>query len=259
MITNSFDNQTSAIIEPKRKIGAPQVDAMIITFSYIIEKYIIEHFNCTQIATLHSATGLTPVYQINYNGKKIGFYKTYIGAPCAVGLVEDVLSEVHTDKIIMFGGAGCLNKDIARGKIMIPIDAYRDEGTSYHYAPAADYIKIKNSKIVANFMKQANIPFVLGKTWTTDAIYRETKGNFEKHKQDGCIAVEMECAAVQAVCDFRGVEFYNFLKSGDLLDAPEWDPRSEFGTNGSQHDPRYFMMALDLACFISDNTCSIRS
>ena len=72
---------------------------------------------------------------------------------------------------------------------------------------------------------------------------RETRGNFEKRKQEGCIAVEMECASVQAVCDFRGVEFYNFLKSGDLLDAPEWDPRSELGNNGSQHDPRYFMMA----------------
>jgi len=100
-------------------------------------------------------------------------------------------------------------------------------------------------------MKQANIPYVLGKTWTTDAIYRETRGNFEKRKQDGCIAVEMECAFVQAVCDFWGVEFYGFLKSGDLLDAPEWDPRSEFGNNGSQHDPRYFMTALDLACFVS--------
>lgn len=229
------------------------VDVMIITFSYIIEEYIKNHFNCTQIATLYSAAGLTPVYQIEYKGKKIGFYKTCIGAPCTVGLVEDVLSVVDTDKIIMFGGAGCLDKEIARGKIVIPTEAYRDEGTSYHYAPAADYITLKNSYIVADFMKQANIPYVLGKTWTTDAIYRETRGNFEKRKQDGCIAVEMECASVQAVCDFRGVKFYNFLKSGDLLDAPEWDPRSELGNKGSQHDPRYFMMALELACFVSNS------
>lgn len=141
------------IIEPQRKAGVPSVDVMIITFSYIIEEYIKEHFNCTQIATLYSATGLTPVYQIDYKGKKIGFYKTYIGAPCAVGFVEEVLSKVDTDKVIMFGGAGCLDKDIARGKIMIPTEAYRDEGTSYHYAPAADYITLKNSHVVADFMK----------------------------------------------------------------------------------------------------------
>ena len=86
----------------------------------------------------------------------------------------------------MFGGAGCLDKDIARGKIMIPTEAYRDEGTSYHYAPAADYITIKNSHVVADFMKQANIPYVLGKTWTTDAIYRETRDNFEKRRPFRC-------------------------------------------------------------------------
>ncbi|NLW70761.1 MAG: nucleoside phosphorylase [Eubacteriaceae bacterium] len=251
MITDSFDNQTEAIIQPLKKAGAPQVDAIIITFSHIIEKYVTEHFDCIQIASLDSANGLIPIYQIDYKGKRIGFYKTYIGAPAAVGLIEEVLFEVDTNKIVMFGGAGCLDKNIASGKIMIPTQAYRDEGTSYHYAPAADYIALKNSLIVAEFMKRANIPYVLGKTWTTDAIYRETRDNFEKRKQEGCIAVEMECASVQAVCDFRGVQFYNFLKSGDLLDAPEWDKRSEFGNNGSQHDPGYFMIALELACFVS--------
>lgn len=256
MITDSFDSKTPAIITAKRKPDATKVDAMIITFSYIIEEYVKTHFDCTRIATLYSVTGLTPVYMMEYKGKRIGFYKTYVGAPCAAGLIEDMLAEVNTDKIIMFGGSGCLDKDIARGKIMIPTEAYRDEGTSYHYAPASDYIKIKNAKTVADFMDQASIPYVLGKTWTTDAIYRETRGNFEKHKNDGCIAVEMECSAAQAVCDFRGVEFYDFLKSGDLLDAPEWDPRNDYEDGyteyGSQHDPRYFIMALELACFIID-------
>lgn len=252
MITDSFDNKTAAIIERQRRADAPSVDVMIITFSYIIEEYILDNFDCKQIATLYNATGVTPVYRIEYKGKKIGFFKTYIGAPSTVGSVEEILAEVDTDKFIMFGGAGCLDRDIARGKIIIPTEAYRDEGTSYHYAPAADYITIKNADVVADFMEQANIPYVLGKTWTTDAFYRETRGNFEKRRQDGCIAVEMECAAVQAVCDFRGAEFYNFLESGDLLDAPEWDPRSEFACNGSQHDPRYFMMALELACYICD-------
>ncbi len=256
MIIDSFDNKTPAIIQPSRKTDAPAVDIMIITFSYRIEEYIKKHFVCTPIATLYSAAGLTPVYRIDYKGKKIGFYKTYIGAPCTVGWLEDVLSEVKVDKFIMFGSAGCLDKDITRGKIMIPTAAYRDEGTSYHYAPAADYISIKNADTVAAFMKQAKIPYILGKTWTTDAIYRETKGNFEKHKRDGCIAVEMECAAVQAVCDFRDVELYNFLIGGDLLDAPEWDPRNALTgdcmNHGSQHDPRYFLMALELAAFICE-------
>lgn len=52
-------------------------------------------------------------------------------------------------------------------------------------------------------MEESGIPFVKGKTWTTDSFYRETNNNFEKRKADGCISVEMECSAIQAMCDFR--------------------------------------------------------
>ena len=43
---------------------------------------------------------------------------------------------------------------------MVPTEAYRDEGTSYHYAPASDYITVKNSDKVAAFMEQAGLPIV---------------------------------------------------------------------------------------------------
>jgi uridine phosphorylase len=54
----------------------------------------------------------------------------------------------------VFGGAGCLDKDIAFGKIMIPTESYRDEGTSFHYMEASDYVRIKNFKIVEEFLNQ---------------------------------------------------------------------------------------------------------
>ena len=135
---------------------------------------------------------------------------------------------------------------------MIPTAAYRDEGTSYHYVAPADYIKIKNADIVKQFMEENELPYVLGKTWTTDAFYRETKNNFEKHRADGCISVEMECSAVQAVCDFRGLEFYTFFTSGDLLDAPKWDKRHKEGElQGTQHDCEHFEIALELANYVT--------
>ena len=40
-------------------------------------------------------------------------------------------------------------------------------------------------------MKENEIPYVKGKTWTTDSFYRETINNFKKHKEDGCISVEI--------------------------------------------------------------------
>lgn len=59
--------------------------------------------------------------------------------------------------------------------------------------------------------------------WTTDAIYRETKAKLEARKNEGCLAVEMELAGVQAVCDFYGWDLYDFLVTGDVLDQAVYD------------------------------------
>ncbi|MCM1538901.1 MAG: nucleoside phosphorylase [bacterium] len=252
MIIDSFDNQSAAIIDPPRKENAPKADACIVTFSHVIEQFVLAHYAVEQIATIYSATGETPVLQFPYHGKRFAFYKTYIGAPASVALLEDARAELATDKYIIFGGSGCLDKEIAHGKVMVPTEAYRDEGTSYHYAPASDYIKVRNADAVAACMEKNGIPYVKGKTWTTDAIYRETRGNFEKRKADGCISVEMECAGLQAMCDWKQLQLYMFFTSGDLLDAPEWDTRRKEGEfEGTQHDAGHFDIALALADYVT--------
>ena len=253
MITDAFDNVKSAIINPPPSTDAVVVDACIVTFSYKIEEYVLSTFKPKQIGELHFATGFTPVWLIERNGKKFAFFKTYVGAPACVASIEDSFGVIKTKKYVLFGGAGCLNKEIARGKVMVPNAAWRDEGTSYHYMPASDWVEIRNFEKVSDFMKQSKLPFVVGKTWTTDSFYRETRGNFEKRKAAGCISVEMESAAVQAMCDFRGLDLYVFFTSGDLLDAPEWDDRHAFRGQvaGTQHDAAHFEIALELAEFIS--------
>ena len=162
MIIDSFDSESESKINPYLKEGAPVVDACIITFSYIIEKYVQENYDLKQIGESVAVTGNLPIYQFCHNGKNFAFLKTYAGASACVATIEDTLSEMKTDKYIVFGGSGCLKKEIAHGKVMLPTEAYRDEGTSYHYAPASDYITIKNVDIVAKFMGENRIPFVKG-------------------------------------------------------------------------------------------------
>ena len=254
MITDSFDEKTPAKINVEANENAVRADAVILTFSHLIEAYVLQNYDCEKLGELNMAHGATSLYSFRHGGKTFGFGRTWVGAPAAVGVLEELPWLLNTKKIIHFGGAGCLDKEIARGKIMVPTEAYRDEGTSYHYAPPSDYVRIKNADTVAAFMKERRIPFVLGKTWTTDAFYRETLRNFEKRKADGCISVEMEGSAVQAVCDFRGWEVYMFFSGGDLLDAPEWtDRRVEGEIRNSQHDPRLFEIALSLADYVTNH------
>ena len=127
---------------------------------------------------------------------------------------------------------------------MIPSEAYRDEGLSYHYAPPADYIRIRNADRLAEIFSELGLPWVKGRVWTTDAVYRETRNKVKARQAEGCIAVEMELAGVQAVCDFHGFELWDFLVTGDVLDAPQYDPS---GLPGANHDLDKLWIALEIA------------
>jgi purine-nucleoside phosphorylase len=74
-------------------------------------------------------------------------------------------------------------------------------------------------------LKNRNIPFTISKTWTTDAIFRETRDKIELRIEDGCMAVEMEAAAYFAVAQFREVKLGQILYCGDDLSKEEWDGR----------------------------------
>ena len=80
--------------------------------------------------------------------------------------------------------------------------------------------------------------------WTTDAIMRETVGQMLRRKNEGCIAVEMEIAGVQAVCDFHGLELYCFVATGDVLSETDYRPE---GLSDANHNMDKFFIALEMA------------
>lgn len=83
MITNAFDPSLTAKLNPFINPDAVKVDACIITFSYIIEKFVIDTYDCEKIGESKSVTGNTPIYLIRYKNKKFAFYKSFVGAPAA--------------------------------------------------------------------------------------------------------------------------------------------------------------------------------
>lgn len=243
MITNTFDDKSEAIINPTNKKNRINCDVIIVTFSNEIENYITNKFNAQKVDEFSCCNGKFPIYSFINKGKKFGFYRTILGAPTSVGMLEDVATIFNCKKFVVFGSAGTLDKN-CYGKVIVPTFAYRDEGTSYHYAKAEDYIKIENAEYVAQFMEKFDIPYAKGKCWTTDAFYRETKNNYEKRQKEGCIAVDMECSAMQACAHFRGLDLYYFFLSGDLLDSSEWDKK---GLQEANHRFQNFEIALRLA------------
>jgi nucleoside phosphorylase len=79
--------------------------------------------------------------------------------------------------------------------------------------------------ILEETLNLRSIPYVISKTWTTDAFYRETEKRRDRRKAEGCLTVEMECAALAAVAKYAGVRFGQYLYCGDDISGCDWDDR----------------------------------
>lgn len=255
MLLTEFDRSKQAVINPDMMFHkVPDFpETLVSVFSHQLFKAVLDFLGGKVIAETADVDGIWPVYEVTYKGKRFAFYKARLGAPACVGCFEDVIP-MGVKRIILLGNCGVLDSSIKDCGIIIPTKAIRDEGTSYHYAPTADYIDV-NKKYVDEFvavLEELGYPYVRGITWTTDAFYRETRAKVEARKKMGAICVEMECAAMQAMCDFRGVEFFQYLYAGDNLDHSNWDPRSLSGKARLDEKEKIALLAFELACRIAE-------
>jgi uridine phosphorylase len=170
--------------------------------------------------------GEHPIYEIERNGQRLAFFHPGVGAPIATGLLEEAIA-FGCKKFIVCGGCGVLEKDLFVGKLIVVDAAVRDEGVSYHYVEPDREIRANQDvvNLMEAFMQERGIPFVTGKTWTTDAPYRETQGMIDMRRNEGCLTVEMEAASFLAVAQFRNVLLGQFLYAGDDLSGENWDNR----------------------------------
>ncbi len=245
MIIDSYHEEKEALISPEVFYGERKYicDTAIATFSWEIFNAVTEQYPHKKVAQTGSANGYRPVYLLDVNGKNVIFYMSSIGACLAGHNMIAIQWQTGIKNLIIFGSCGALDSEATNGKYIIPTQAYRDEGMSYHYAKPSDYMEIKNSDKLAGIFEKLDLPYVQGRIWTTDAPYRETKTACEERKKDGCIAVEMELAGIQAVCDFYGIELYSFIVSGDVLDGEKYIPD---GLSEANHSLDKFFIALKI-------------
>ena len=239
-----FDPDRDAFIRPERLLEPLDISerAVFCFFADAIEKVLAE-FPHKIVARL-SGEGLTvPVHELEYKGQKINLAQAIVGAPWAAGHIEE-MTAYGCRKYMACGGCGVLQSDISVGHLIIPAYAVRDEGTSYHYAPPSREMAMGKHAIetIENVLNERNVPFIKGKTWTTDAFFRETPAKIARRKEEGCIAVDMEASAFMAVAQYNNVEFGQILYAGDSLGGDEWDSRGWIGRT----DIREFVLKLAL-------------
>lgn len=256
MLLTEFDPNPYAVINPNMTMPPAEhfPKTVVAVFSSQLFAALVDFLGGTVIAQSHDVDGIWPIYEVHYRNHRFSFCKGRLGAPACVGFFEEVIS-LGAERIILLGNCGVLDKSIEDCGIIIPTLALRDEGTSFHYAPESDCIAV-NRKYREEFQQildRLGYPYFEGITWTTDAFFRETRQKVARRKAQGAICVEMECAAMQALCDFRGAEFFQFLYAGDNLDHSQWDPRSLSGGQRLDEKQKIGLLAFELAWQIEEN------
>lgn len=246
-IINTFDCHGEEIIKAQNNVR--MIDnfpsTMIVVFQFGFCKLFLNKYNSIKIGSLNAGGHEFPIYQFEYKGIKIGFFNTVLGGAGAAALLEELIA-LGAEKLLYFGSCGVLDKTIAEGNLLIPTAAYRDEGVSYHYAKASDYLEIETAPKLIQILEDLHISYNTTKTWTTDAFYRETKCNMERRKEEGCGVVEMECASIMAVGQFRKKAVYQFLYAADCLSSNEWDRRI-LGSMPEDLRERILVVAIEVA------------
>lgn len=207
---------------------------MIITFFPEVITRLIEE---KQIILERTIQGENPVYIYKYVDSDILLTLGQVGCPACGGNL-DLFNALGVNKVMFCGGGGVLDKTIEVGTILVVQGAIRDEGFSYHYV-APSRVIYSDEKIVnkiSSFLQKKEIKYISGLTWTTDAIFRETKDRVALRRSEGAKIVEMEQAGCIAVAQFRKFDYGALIYGGDDVSSDEWDKREWRSRKGIRYD-----------------------
>lgn len=142
-----------------------------------------------------------------------------LGAPSAAIGVE-MLVALGANRIIFFGSAGSIDKDLEIGDVCLCSHAIPYDGTSREYIPQSQTLKASEKLITELEVDFKNIKRIT--VATTDAFFMETPTKIKEFRSAGAKAVEMEAAAILAIAQYRGVDAAGVFVISDMLTENGW-------------------------------------
>lgn len=156
-------------------------------------------------------------YTGTLDGVKVSVTSTGIGGPSASIAMEE-LYRCGADTFIRIGTCGGIQTEVKSGDIVIATGAVRMEGTSREYAPI-EYPSVPDlgvTNALVSAAKKKGFPFHTGVVQCKDSFFGqhepETKpvsyelmNKWEAWKRLGCLASEMESAALFIVASYLRV------------------------------------------------------
>ena len=223
---------SDCVIHPKRNKGESAVPQLGIL--------AVNPADCTGFADLAVRFGLRRQALFHaqlYRNDALFIAGPAVGAPMATLCLEKLIA-LGGRRILVYGWCGSLQPSLRIGNLFVPAEGLSEEGTSSHY-PSENVVENDDlrQRLVEVLNKTDNPPKV-GRIWTTDAVYRETRAKVERYRAEGIMAVDMEYTALRAVAAFRQVSLAAVMLVSDELFHPQWTP--------SMHKTRFRSASLQM-------------
>jgi len=145
----------------------------------------------------------TTMYSLDIDGICCGIIPRTIGGPYSV-LIAEQLHVAGAGVILGLTSAGRVSPSLPLPSFVAVTAAVRDEGTSLHYLPPSSHVCCPTP--IADLLTEEVStlgPTIQGTAWTTDAPYRETSIQLQRHAEAGVLAVEMQAASLFAFATAR--------------------------------------------------------
>jgi uridine phosphorylase len=175
----------------------------------------------------------TNMYNFTLGQLELGIIGYTVGAPFAVLVAEELFAS-GCQLLINVTSSGQILPGKGPPFFVLVEKALRDEGTSYHYLPPADFASIDDKllNLLDGAFSNLATPVHRGATWTTDAPFRETGQAIRQARLLGILAVEMEAAGLYAFAQARSRPVVCFAHVTNRMGNVEGDfeKGEEFGS-----------------------------
>jgi uridine phosphorylase len=138
------------------------------------------------------------------DGLTLGIVGCAVGASFAVLVAEELFAS-GCRLLISITSSGQITPAREPPYFVLIDRALRDEGTSYHYVPPAEWSHAPPDLLARLHDAFSNSPIrvLTGAAWTTDAPFRETEEAIAAMRRRRILAVEMEAAGLYALAHAR--------------------------------------------------------
>ena len=181
-------------------------------------QHIAENFldDAREVTAVRNMLGFTGTYQ----GVPVSVMGTGMGIPSASIYATELVTQFEVESLIRVGSCGALQPDLALRDVVLAIGACTDSGVNrvryggYDFAATADFALLRAAVDAA---EAADVEVRVGNVHSADLFYNPEEGVFERMRDMGVLAVEMEAAGLYGVAAEKGARALTILTVSDHI------------------------------------------